>query len=418
MGSLISKLLIITVISLLFLGCNRTENHPEKTNTEIILNFWDISVPGDNIRDEIRESVLKQIEEENPNITINLKTMDGDRYKTTIQTAIEAGEAPDIFYTWLPAYSEDFVQSGKVLKLDNYLKEDTQNSLNMDAIKSGNALFDGIYALPIEVKMGVLYCNKTMFEQYNISLPNTIDELYITVDKFNDVGIRPLLAPGKRLWPIMWLYDILAIKQVGSSGVIESLSGRSNFTHSGYYRAAETFTELIDRKSFVENSLLMDNNEASDMFLNREVPMFFFGSWFAVGLTDPDNKLQDDIIAINFPGFDNGFEKHMLGGTGDGYMISNSSKHKEEATLVLERYTHLMGESEAVLFPVWKTQKDFSEKPPLYASLNTIYSNAEGFVIWWDTYMSSVDAQFHKNQTVVLFAGQLTPKEFYSTIQK
>lgn len=410
------KFYCFIIISILLTGCNRTTEDRDKNS--IILDFWDISVPGDDIRQEIRADVLSQIEEEFPHIEINLRTMDGDRYKTTIKTVIEAERQPDIFYTWLPAFSEPFVKSNKVLKLNSYLNERTLKSLNMEVIESGNALFDGIYALPIEVKMGVLYCNKTLFEKYDIKLPNNIDELFYVVDEFNSVGIEPILAPGKRLWPIMWLYDILAIKNIGSPEVIESLSGRADFSSAGYYSAAETFTELINRNSFVKNSLLMDNNEASTLFLNNEAPMFYFGSWFAVELTDPKNDLMDDIIAINFPGYDNAFNKHMLGGTGDGYMVSNNSEYKKEAVMVLERFTELMSESDAVLFPVWNIEKDFSNKPLLYKSLNNIYSKAEGFVIWWDTYMSTTDAQEHKYHTLELFAGQLTADEFYELIQK
>lgn len=409
----IQYFIMIIVLLLPISSCEKNSSIDES----IVIDFWDIAVPGDNKRQEIQKEVLQKIEKEFPHLVIKLTTMDGDSYKTAINTVIKAGEQPDIFYTWLPAYSESFVKSGSVLKIDTLLSTHTKESVNMDAIMSGNSMFDGIYALPIEVKLGVLYCNSKLFKKYNIPLPENYNDLLEVIDQFNMNGISPLLAPGRRLWPIMWLYDIISIKKLGSREVISTLSGYKNFNNGGYLESAIQFTELIDRNAFLSNSLLMDNNEANRRFLDGEVPMYFMGSWFSIEITDSPNRISNDIVAIDFPSFDNDYDNHVLGGTGDGYMISSKTPNKDLTVQVLERYIELMGESEAVLFPIWNTEKDFSTMPDLYSSINKIFKKTDGYVIWWDTYLTPQDAQKHKELTIELFSGVLDAEEFYKKMQ-
>ncbi len=49
---------------------------------------------------------------------------------------------------------------------------------------------------------------------------------------------------------------------------------------------------------------------------------------------------------------------------------------------------------------------------PVFTDLYDLYSDSEGFVIWWDTYMDGDDAQTHKNLALELFAGVKTPEEY------
>ncbi len=390
---------------------SKEQNDSEKKEV-VEIELWNIATAGDDKLNAAVENAIKTIESERPDIKINLSSSDGDAYKTKIKTAVAANEMPDIFYTWLPGYSQAFVDSGSVLKLDEYLSQDAKDNINMEAVQSGNGTYDGIYALPIEVKMGVLYCNTQLFDEHNVKVPDTYEELLTAVKQFNDVGIKAINAPGKRIWPVMWLYDILAVKTVGAEASISALKKESSFDQEGFMEAALKMKELVDANAFVDGAIGLDNPEADAEFMNGNVPMYFMGTWAAPTFADPKNPVSEGLVAKRFPGIGNGYDQDMLGGTGDGYMVSNSSEHKEEAVWVVERFTKLMCESDVTLFPVWNVDKDFSGMEPVFEDLNQIYSDSEGFVIWWDTYMNGDDAQTHKNLVLELFAEVKTPEEF------
>lgn len=378
----------------------------------IEIELWNIATSGDDILNAAIEDAISTIESERPDIKINLSSSDGDAYKTKIKTAVAANEMPDIFYTWLPGYSQGFVDSGSVLKLDDYLSQDAKDNMNMSAVQSGNGTYNGIYALPVEVKMGVLYCNTKLFEEHGVKVPDTFEELVEAGKAFNEVGIEAVISPGKRVWPIMWLYDILAVQTVGAEGSISALKKDTSFDQQGFEDAALKLRELVDANVFSAGAVGLDNPEANAEFENGNAPMYFMGSWAAASFSDAGKPVADGLIAKKFPGLGNGFDNDMLGGTGDGYMVSNSSEHKEEAVWVVERFTKLLCESDITLFPVWNVEKDFSDKPQVFTDLQNIYNDAEGFVIWWDTYMNGDDAQTHKNLALELFAGVKTVEEY------
>ena len=245
-----------------------------------------------------------------------------------------------------------------------------------------------------------------------IKVPDSYEELLTAVKEFNEVGIQPIMAPGKRIWPIMWLYDILAVQTVGAKDSISALKKETSFDQQGFMDAALKIKELVEANAFVEGAIGLDNPEENAEFENGNVPMFFFGSWAAAGFSDSSKPVADGLVAKKFPGLGNGFDNDMLGGTGDGYMVAESSEHKAEAVWVVERFTKLMFESDITLFPVWNVEKDFSQMLPVFTDLQNIYNDAEGFVIWWDTYMNGDDAQTHKNLALELFAGAKSPEEF------
>lgn len=408
------KLMVLWLVALFVIGCGKGPIEEDSSSQEelVTIEFWDLANEGDVQVNEAALKAIADIETEYPNIKVNYTPTDGNEYKTKIKAAVAADKNPDIFYTWLPGFSQEFVDDGKVLKLDDYLSEETYNNIDVNILESGNASYDGIYALSTDIKMGVLYCNKALFDKHNISIPETYDELIGVVNQFDEVGINALLVPGKRFWPVMWLYDIMAIKSIGVEESIKVLNKKSSFGQNAFLEVANKIKELSDSNAFIEGSAGLDNIEANQMFLDGESPMYFAGSWFAINIANSEQEIKEHVIVKNFPGFDNEFDKHMLGGNGVGYMVSNNSEHKEEAVIVLEMFTKLMAENDFVLFSAWNVEKDFSKMDPIFTQLNTIYNEADGFVIWWDTYMNSTDAQKHKTLTLQLFVGVISPEEF------
>ncbi len=428
MKKLVSLLLVVSCMFLL-VGCGKdasssssnssgnttastSESAKATADKQVTIDFWHTwANPSEDITIAVGEAI-KTIEAEYPHIKINAIATDGEAYKIKIKTAVAAGELPDIFYTWLPGFSQSFVESGNILQLDDYLSQETYDTINMTALEAGNGSFDGIYALPGEIKMGVLYCNTTYFEEYGIKIPDTYDELLTAVQQFNEVGIQPLLAPGKRVWPIMWLYDILAIKSAGSGKSVEALKGDLSFADPAFLYAAEKLKELADNNAFPEGSVGVDRPEADAEFINGNAPMYFMGSWLAPEIAKESSAVAGKVVAKRFPAFGNDYDYHMLGGTGEGYMVANSSEHTEESVLVLERFTQIMAENDAVLFPTYNIERDYSDLDPIFTQLKTLYDESEGFVIWWDTYLEGDAAQTHKDLSMQLFAGRMSPEEF------
>lgn len=122
---------------------------------------------------------LDEYKESHPNITIVEDTADNDAYKTKLKTQLAAGAVPDVFYAWGGGFTKPFVEAGMVENLDPYVEDGT---IDLDAMMPdicNNFYYDGsLYGLPLDSFIGVLMCNQSLFDEYGLEIPKTMDDLY------------------------------------------------------------------------------------------------------------------------------------------------------------------------------------------------------------------------------------------------
>ena len=75
---------------------------------------------------------------------------------------------------------------------------------------------DKVYGMTFGLSCGALFCNKELFEQNNIKIPETYDELIEVVKAFKAKGITPMTVSGKDIWTIAMYFDAMALKAAGS----------------------------------------------------------------------------------------------------------------------------------------------------------------------------------------------------------
>ena len=125
----------------------------------ITLKLWHIWVTSSDSNKRPFEKALKDWNDANPNIQIVTEATESEAYKIKIRTAIAVNEAPDIFFGWGAGFAKPFVESGKILALDEYLTQDTLNSIIPGSLE--NFTYNNkIYALPTFLIAGIFYCNQ------------------------------------------------------------------------------------------------------------------------------------------------------------------------------------------------------------------------------------------------------------------
>jgi raffinose/stachyose/melibiose transport system substrate-binding protein len=151
--------------------------------------------------------------------------------------------------------------------------------------------------------------------------------------------------------------------------------------------------------------------------------MYFMGSWFAGDIVGADSKVADKVEVKPFPTIANGKggTTEYLGGAIDGLCVSESAKDKEAAVKVVKYLMeHLAMNLEKMGggLPTWKVSGVKTEKPnPVTEQIKKIISNATGYVLAWDTFLSGADADDHKNMVAEILGGRLSPEEFAKKMQ-
>jgi multiple sugar transport system substrate-binding protein len=136
-----------------------------------------------------------------PNITVQHQSYGNyDALLEQIRTEITAGNQPSLAYCY-PDHVALYNKSGAVATLDDYIASETMGLTQEQAngfvrayYEEGRAFGDGkMYTLPYSKSTEVLYYNKTFFDQHNIQVPKSYEDLEIVIQQI--AAIDPTCIP-------------------------------------------------------------------------------------------------------------------------------------------------------------------------------------------------------------------------------
>ncbi|WP_170816512.1 extracellular solute-binding protein [Clostridium beijerinckii] len=423
-GGIIIKKVILFPIILIFLvslnGCSLDKKNDTESKEKITLTMWHIwSQTTMDANGRIIQDTVEEWNKANPNVQIKVEAVENERYKAKIKTAFAVNELPDIFYSWGGGFSKPFIESGKVLNLNEYIDEDTKDKINKDMLN--NVTYDNnIYGLPMTLSVGTFYCNTKLFSQANIKVPENYDEFLDAVKAFRNKGITPLLVGEKDNWTGILYYDILALREGGIGGVSDPHVGANK--SDTILKAAYRLKELIDSKAFNESNMELTRDESEILFKQGKIPMYYTGNWFIGEIGNMDPSIKDNVIVKKFPVVKegDGNDKEFLGGAVDHLMVSNNTKYKKEAVdaakFIAERISKRYFEFGSGL-PAWKYTDDKSNVNKLSKELETLTENAS-YSLYGDIYLGEEKGNKEKELVSKLFKGQISPEDFTKEMVK
>jgi len=426
----LSFLLCIMMVASLAVGCgsksdntqtneaNTSTNNETNTETsgdssgEVTLTLWSIATESDAFSPAYAKAIA-DFEAANPGVKIVHETFENQSYKTKIKSAVAANELPDIFYTWGGGFSKPFVDSGKVLPLDDYFAEYKDE---LPEVALTNVRFDGkLYGVTFTTPLSAVFYNKKMFEENGVKVPTNWDEFIEVCKIFKSKGITPIGISAKDTWVIAMTHDNLVLKSAGPEKVAAALtkSGQT-YNDPDFIEASKKLRELIDLGAYPEGAPGLSNDEASAMFYNGDVAMFITGSWMAGSIqTDPENPEDFDVFPFPAVG-GKGKETDFMGGATDSLMVNASGPHKDiaakaafELAKSISKYAYLDGAGVAA----WKVDYDDSSVNPITKKIADMASKATSFTIWYDTLMEAEDAGEYLALLQELFMGNISPEE-------
>ncbi|HOQ36667.1 MAG TPA: extracellular solute-binding protein [Acetivibrio sp.] len=388
---------------------------------KVKLSLWHMWVSDSDGNKKPFQTVLKHVEEKFPNVELVVEGIDNESYKKKLKNAMATNQIPDIFFTWSAGFSKPFVENGKVLALDEYIG-DIKDKL-LPGITDSMTYGGKVYGLPYQMQVAALYCNKELFDQNGVKIPENYEELLTAVKAFSEKGITPMVNGAKELWPAMFYYDILALRTAGPQLCNDALNKKASFDSPEFIDAARRLVELTKAGAFGENPLGLSYDNGNIMFAEGKAAMLFNGNWVA-GIVEGDtSKVKGKIIAVKFPLINDGKGSltEYLGGAGDGFMVSADTPNKELAVEVAKFIAEDMARESYLAnagMPGWIVQVDDSKVSPMVKQMVNMTQDSTAWILWWDVFLEGEDAEIHKNLVVELIAGQISPEDFAKEMQK
>lgn len=428
MKKIIKKSMAIVILAVIMIstlaGCSQTASNDSDTNTaggassdkKVTLTIEASQAQKTNTPEAFSQENIDAFEEKYPHIKVEVLLVPDGQATTTLQTKLAAGEPSDILvYNKVSGENELNVVSNMV-DLSN---EPWVERLNKpDDLKSGDGKIYGFKQAVVLSVQAMVY-NKDIFEELNLNIPTSYEELLQVSETIKEAGITPIYAPFKDVWTFqIWTagpWSTVASKM--KPGLWDDInSGKVKWTDVPEF--ADILQKGLDlyNKGYMQESLLSDDyNGAPAAFSSKEYAMMIMGDWFINDVVEKDPNLNLGLFPV--PAFDDS-ELNVSQGQLEGvYFIPKKAKHIEEAKLFIDFMSQKdqMDRAQSIK-PFIATVNDASQ-PELTALQQEIldkYISTNKYVTEMNAFMK-VDLNDLWKYYQDMFAGTLTPEEVLSS---
>jgi raffinose/stachyose/melibiose transport system substrate-binding protein len=315
--------------ALLAAGCSSGGGSGGSGDGKVTMTFWHNSTTGPG--KAYWEKTVKDFETLHPNVTINIQAIQNEDLDGKLQTALNSGDAPDIFLQRGGGKMSAMVAAGQVMDITNDLDAKTTAAVSAGTFKGYEQ--DGkIYAMPVDVNPEGIWYSKKLFAAAGItSTPTTLDELNADITKLKASGVAPVAVGAKDAWPAAHWYYNFALRECSES-TLDKAASTLKFDDPCWTKAGNDVAAFNATKPFNEGFLTTAAQQgagsSAGLVANHKAAMELMGSWDpgVIASLTPNQKPLADLGWFPFPTISGGAgdPASMMGGL-DGFSCSASA---------------------------------------------------------------------------------------------
>ncbi len=358
-GMLLSIILVSLVIIIYLFRYEEISGtgHGNGKNEVIVLTV----LAGQSTTDAGIEDIIdEELADKFPDVRLEWECVDwGEKFNLQMQARFAAGDIPDLIIGKAQdvyAYSNSGNLSPVPAACIDKIEENELPAVTVDGT---------VYGLPLNMfYQGVIY-NKSLFEQYQLPVPTTLEELQEAVEIFSKHRVTPFAAHLSESWQIGNMTMQFLVNDVFYG---DPFWGDRFRRREVSFSKDETITRcLLQNQYILENSwpdaLNIDQYECDKRFIEGEAAMYLTGSWSLQSINDEDYLYQFGI----FPYPNSTGDSRLIRETNITLMKSNRTKHGELVDQILEE---LVTSRELVkdILDFTKTYSTLKEVKPEYSS--------------------------------------------------
>ena len=377
---------------------------------DVTMTFWHNSTTGDG--KAYWEDTVAAFEEANPGVTIEIQSIQNEEMDGKLQTALNSGDAPDIFMSRGGGKLADVVTAGQVKDITDGLTDATRTALG--GVIDAFAIDGKVYGLPTAVLPEGIFYSTELFAAAGITeTPTTIEELEEANELLRESGVQPIALGAKDAWPAAHWYYNFALRACTQDVVNEAAASRS-FDDPCWEQAGEDLADFAATNPFNDGFLTTAAQQgagsSAGLLANHQAAMELMGAWNpgVIGSLTPDAEPLADLGWFPFPAVPGGAggEGAMMGGV-DGYSCHVDAP---EACVDFLNFVAEKANQEAYAdafdtLPASQEAQSVVSDPALLMLLEA-YNEAPYVTVWLDTLFGQNIGNALNVAVVNLLAGQ------------
>lgn len=329
--SLCTFMALIMSLSMGIMGCGSSTSD-DKGEKEVTLTFL--------LHDDFQYEYLTETKnlsdaynKVNPNVTIEIeKVKDTGELENSLKIRNSANELPDMMLLkpyMLSSFSE-------VLAPLNDTEAVKNNQFASEYAVDGN-----VVGIPESAFYEFVYYRKSIFEKYNLEVPQTWDEFIETAKKVKEKEeYIPIVLGAKDAWPDYPFNEFMPCLQGGDGKLWNKMAEKDEPFSKGepFYEAYVKIQKLYDSEVFGEDPLGLGWDQAKTMFVAGKGAMIAAGQWFIADYKKMDGDM-DDLGLFLLPVRNDRNDKFYATVMADGFMATpKDGENKEESIAFLNWY--------------------------------------------------------------------------------
>jgi raffinose/stachyose/melibiose transport system substrate-binding protein len=237
---------------------------------------------------DVVNSLIKDFEAANPNITVEQNNVPNPENVWTMRVSTD--DAPSVFthYPHNPVFQQ-MTKEGRVVDLTGgpLLANVSQGIVDLSQINGKN------YVVPVAVATLGVYYNIDMFNELNLDIPQTYDELIQTAEKIKAAGKTPFYFNDKDANPIRQeVVSRMGLQLTDIEAFLDSvMKGEAHITDNAELKPFAQ--KLYDLRQYGQQDALGTGyDDALREFANGKSAMWYTGIWAVPTIKESNPNLN------------------------------------------------------------------------------------------------------------------------------
>lgn len=278
--------------------------------------------------------VLEEFKKAYPHITVKWEQIDTKTVRDVIKTRLAAGgEGLDIIAPQTNDYAP-LAEQGTWVDLSG--EADLLAHVDPAAIEDMGKVNGKVYGIPFTRQAYVVWYNKDIFKQYNLSEPKNWDEFLAVAETLKSNGVPPLVLAGK----VDWLVSVFSglpysgLLTQDPNWITKVSNGEAKWTDEASVTALRNLKTLVDKGYLLEGALGTGEDQAYQAFYQEKAAMVVNGIWAIDRVVQNTPKFEVGVFAP--AGNAKGTEPKVAFIYGNIYAVTTHSKNQEAALTFLK----------------------------------------------------------------------------------
>lgn len=232
----------------------------------------------------------------------------GVETKSVMKALILAGNPPTTFQVH-PGGELGFtyVQNNLIAPLTDLWVQEGWSEVYPEAIQELVQFNDDFYAVPVNIhRANLVWYNKRIFDQLDLSPPETIDEFFTVMDRLQEAGIIPLSMASRSKWPAAHAFEVVLLGVGGPEFYLDYFKGEASALDPKFIIALETFRRML--RFINPDHAMLTSGQAASLVRQGKTAMIIMGDWIKGHFDATDWVAGIDYDMFPFPGTDRVFD--------------------------------------------------------------------------------------------------------------